>query len=126
MLVLLLLTMVAPLRFPIWLLSFLYTLRERIFNILSGMRQDRKTSFIRVERQSVRRIQISDLKMKELEELTIIIANAKAAGLAAYLIGLSSKINTYTTAEAIFRDITSMSWVRAVGGPAAIYNGASP
>jgi hypothetical protein len=47
------------------------------------------------------------LKLNELEELTIITTNAKAAGLAAYLIGLLSTKTTYTSADAIFNDIRS-------------------
>lgn len=69
---------------------------------------------------------MSGLKLKELEELMKLIATATAAGLAAYLIGLSSKRGTYTSASAIFGDINNMAWPRAVRGPNAIYNGASP
>lgn len=53
-----------------------------------------------------------------------ITACAKTAGLAAYLIGLSSKKALYTNPQAVAADITSMAWAR--GSEArmkAIYNG---
>jgi hypothetical protein len=48
-------------------------------------------------------------------------AAAKVAGLAAYLIGLSSKRALYTSTKAVADDIISMAWARQ--GVPAIYNG---
>lgn len=48
-------------------------------------------------------------------------ACAKVAGLAAYLIGLSSKKALYTDPQAVMTDILDLAWAR-VSLP-AIYNG---
>lgn len=49
-------------------------------------------------------------------------AAAKVAGLAAYLIGLTSKRALYTNTQAVAKDIVDMSWARQSLLP-AIYNG---
>lgn len=48
-------------------------------------------------------------------------AAAKAAGLAAYLIGLSSKRALYTNTQAVADDMVNMAWARQ--SLPAIYNG---